>query len=511
MAKETKVGLLIGLALILLVGIILSDLVSGPAPSDLVEEQAAGFSARAQNDIYAAPAPGATPNPRSLERPTLVNRGTAPSAAAPAVPDSFRTQPPFGQEAGANGNPGPGSPLILPGRDVERTPSDAPLAPPPARRPDLPEPDTREASGPQVTQLPQAWRVDRRNVPPAAETPGPSPATSLANAAASPSAAAPPVPATPEDRSFFIPPPQTSNSAPDPGSDHFHVVGPRDSLAAVARQHYGSPAYATGIGLANPGLIGFGGTLRPGDRLVLPPPNSPLFRNATPTPPRPVAANEPEPLPPAAPPRSTANAPAGTITVAAGDTLSGLAVRYLGNGQRWDDLLAANTDVLQRPEGLRVGMVLRLPATSDRGAPAPPAALTAAPGPSATSGAATYTVRAGDNLTRIAARALGDGQRWDDIFAANRDQLDNPGQVREGMKLVLPGVVAATPSAAPAGASPAPAASSRTYTVKAGDNLTRIAARALGDGQRWDDIFAANRDALDAPESIRVGQILRLP
>ena len=108
---------------------------------------------------------------------------------------------------------------------------------------------------------------------------------------------------------------------------------------------------------------------------------------------------------------------------------------------------------------------------------------------------------------------MGDGQRWDEIFAANRNQLDNPGQVREGMVLVLPGAATATPPPAAPSVAPATgaAAPARTYTVKSGDNLTRIAAQTLGDGQRWDDIFAANRDTLDAPESIRVGQVLRLP
>ena len=163
-------------------------------------------------------------------------------------------------------------------------------------------------------------------------------------------------------------------------------------------------------------------------------------------------------------------------------------------------------------------MVLRLPAEPTRAAPPaaspPPTASAATTAASATNrGPATYTVRAGDNLTRIAVRTLGDGQRWDDIFAANRNQLDNPGQVREGMVLVLPSVASVAP--APAEAAPAAtgtaAARARTYTVKTGDNLTRIAARTLGDGQRWDDIFAANRDTLDAPESIRVGQVLRLP
>jgi|GEM_PF-1488581 len=506
MAKETKVGLLIGLALILLVGIILSDLVSGSPPVATVQEQAAGFGPQAQHNIYAAPATadraatGAPArDPRSFERPTVVDRGTERTS----VPDAFRTQPAFGQgpapRDGVAAPSEPGTPLIFPGpaRDTDRA-----LAPPPARRPDLPEPDTREATGPRVAELPQAWRVDHDAVP------GPA---ALTRAVAAPGNTSPPTPAadpavsaTPEDGSFFIPPPQRQEATADRGSDRYHVVGPRDSLAAVARKHYGDPSFATGIARANPGLVDFGGTLQPGDRIELPPLNSPFFRSAPPA--------APEPLPEATP-RRTSVRPAGTVTVAAGDTLSALAARHLGSGQRWDDLLAANSDVLERPEALREGMTLRLPgvvtpAASGRATSTAPVPATA----SAPTGP-TYTVKAGDNLTRIATRALGDGQRWDEIFAANRDQLDNPGQVREGMVLALP--AGAPASAGPAASAPTPpapsAAAARTYTVKAGDNLTRIAARTLGDGQRWDEIFAANRDALDAPESIRVGQVLRLP
>ena len=57
----------------------------------------------------------------------------------------------------------------------------------------------------------------------------------------------------------------------------------------------------------------------------------------------------------------------------------------------------------------------------------------------------------------------------------------------------------------------ATASTPRTYVVKAGDNLTRIAARTLGSGERWDEIFAANRDQLASPDALVTGQTLRLP
>ena len=44
-----------------------------------------------------------------------------------------------------------------------------------------------------------------------------------------------------------------------------------------------------------------------------------------------------------------------------------------------------------------------------------------------------------------------------------------------------------------------------------GDCLWSIAARQLGDGRRWQEIYDRNRDILSNPHRIYVGQQLRLP
>jgi nucleoid-associated protein YgaU len=51
-----------------------------------------------------------------------------------------------------------------------------------------------------------------------------------------------------------------------------------------------------------------------------------------------------------------------------------------------------------------------------------------------------------------------------------------------------------------------------TYTVKAGDSLWRIAQNHLGDGNRYMEVFYANRDKMDSPQSvIHPGDELNLP
>ena len=57
---------------------------------------------------------------------------------------------------------------------------------------------------------------------------------------------------------------------------------------------------------------------------------------------------------------------------------------------------------------------------------------------------------------------------------------------------------------------PAPAAA-RTYTVKPGDTLSKIAKEHLGDANAYMKIFEANRDQLQDPNVIKPGQVLRIP
>ena len=49
------------------------------------------------------------------------------------------------------------------------------------------------------------------------------------------------------------------------------------------------------------------------------------------------------------------------------------------------------------------------------------------------------------------------------------------------------------------------------HTVAAGDTLSKLADTFLGDPSKFQVIFAANRDQLDDPDVIVVGQVLRIP
>ena len=511
MAQETKVGLLVGLALILLVGLVLSDLLTGEEPEADPVNSPTNFSRGVQDDIYRQP-PVDTP---PTHRGTASDRYTQNTAAATAGQDPAN---PYGEDAQPYRS-APNAPTTTtpgPATDTRVTP--------PANEPPLPQLDTQDASAPnavarfdaslQAMRLasaePRPDTVDR------ALPTDPQPAESVF-AAAVPGTAVTDGPALPvPDRVAQEPAlPRRGNS-----QTVYVYVQPGQTLIDIARQQYGNPEFATVLAQVNADRLTRSGVARAGTRLELPPLDSPAFQRML----QPVhaehAAAAPDPVPalptrPPAPPVPRGDA-GREIRVAAGDTLSGLASQYLGNGSRWDELLQANRDRLESPQDLRAGMTLRLP-TDLPTAPPTTGRETQATAP-ATASASTYTVVAGDNLTRIAARFLGSGDRWDELLEANADQLRRPEQLRAGMVLKIPGRSATsptTPDAPPAPPTPAAAdtgrSAERTYTVRAGDNLTRIATQALGNGGRWDEIFEANRDQLDSPDALVAGQVLRLP
>jgi nucleoid-associated protein YgaU len=61
------------------------------------------------------------------------------------------------------------------------------------------------------------------------------------------------------------------------------------------------------------------------------------------------------------------------------------------------------------------------------------------------------------------------------------------------------------------GAGEAAAAALSTYTVQAGDTLSKIAKDRLGNANAYMQIFDANKDQLTDPNKIKPGQVLKIP
>lgn len=104
------------------------------------------------------------------------------------------------------------------------------------------------------------------------------------------------------------------------------------------------------------------------------------------------------------------------------------------------------------------------------------------------------------------------------LIAGNIEGIANvEDRIRVSHQTPAPVAAAAqTPAAsAPAAAQPATNAggqwTSRTYTVKSGDNLSKIAKEMYGDANKYPQIFEANKPMLSDPDKIYPGQVLRVP
>jgi nucleoid-associated protein YgaU len=133
-----------------------------------------------------------------------------------------------------------------------------------------------------------------------------------------------------------------------------------DTYSSLARRLYGSNVYAEALRQANPDVL----VLEAGVQLTVP-------ADARPTPPRTQAA---EARPVRSAPTRTVREPQASEdldgrlgtefrehTVARGETLSHIAQRYYGRSSLWRRIYDANRDVIESPDRVSEGTVLRVP------------------------------------------------------------------------------------------------------------------------------------------------------
>jgi nucleoid-associated protein YgaU len=75
---------------------------------------------------------------------------------------------------------------------------------------------------------------------------------------------------------------------------------------------------------------------------------------------------------------------------------------------------------------------------ADIQAPSAAAAAAASAGGASSSAARTYTVQAGDSLSKISKQFYGDANKYMKIFEANKDKLTDPNKVNVGTELLIP-------------------------------------------------------------------------
>ncbi|MFK7788208.1 MAG: LysM peptidoglycan-binding domain-containing protein [Phycisphaeraceae bacterium] len=398
MARETKVGLIVGLGVILFVSVFVSDYLSVPRQQEALggDENLPNFVEQTTNqpefvltrEDETAPATP-TLTPRDLAAVSLENieqyQGT------PAEPGSVTIgAPPFREAPTLAGPIDDSTPIAYNPRGTNPDPVGF-----------APVDDGHLALGHQLSPDPRGG-------------PGTNPLAHLAH--------------------VELPEPILINAQPKKIE---HKVASGETLTAIARKHYdGDGNMWRSIRDANPGKVGSNGEVVQGIVLNIPKrstqgddPTGDLAERS---------ANGTE-----RPTRQRVR----MVTVQEGETLSELASKHLGSAGKWQLIMDVNTDVLEKPTQLRAGMKLRIPAepvvavieeanealtTTGNTREAQPTRDTQ---PDTTK---TYTVKEGDSLYRIAQKLLGDGDRYDEIFKANKDKLKTAGDIKVGMTLKLP-------------------------------------------------------------------------
>lgn len=181
---------------------------------------------------------------------------------------------------------------------------------------------------------------------------------------------------------------------------------------------------------------------------------------------------------------STAATTVGTYTVKAGDTLSAIASRYSTSSST-----LASLNSLSNPNLIYVGQVLKVSSNASI------SSSTNSSANSTVTTAASYTVKAGDTLSAIAAKY---GTTYQALASTN--SISNPNDIYVGQ------VIKVSATATAASSQDASSTNSNgSYTVKSGDTLYGI---ALANGLNWQTL--AKQNGISDPNVIFVGQKLSL-
>lgn len=181
---------------------------------------------------------------------------------------------------------------------------------------------------------------------------------------------------------------------------------------------------------------------------------------------------------------STATTTAGTYTVKAGDTLSAIASRYSTSSST-----LALLNSLSNPNLIYVGQVLKVSSNAST------SSSTSSSANSTVTTAASYTVKAGDTLSAIAAKY---GTTYQALASTN--SISNPNDIYVGQVIKVSATATAASSQAASSTN-----SNGSYTVKSGDTLYGI---ALANGLNWQTL--AKQNGISDPNVIFVGQKLSL-
>jgi nucleoid-associated protein YgaU len=183
-----------------------------------------------------------------------------------------------------------------------------------------------------------------------------------------------------------------------PTSDTYRVA-PDDNFWKISRKRYGTARYYQALMRYNQDRVPDPQKLRPGTQILTPPAailvqhfpdliDKPATGSATgngtvdrtakrPAFERPFAIDDADETATSKTPRSASSgyfygkSGQPLYRIGPDDTLTGIAQRHLGRASRWQEIYESNQDVLQSPDNLTPGTVIRLPPDASRVSLAP--------------------------------------------------------------------------------------------------------------------------------------------
>ena len=235
---------------------------------------------------------------------------------------------------------------------------------------------------------------------------------------------------------------QTNNGASTTATATYYTVQSGDTLSGIAVEYNTTTATLTSLNnLSNPNLIYVG------QRLLVKSASTSAASSATSTATSTASATS-----------TSSTTSATTYTVKSGDTLSSIASSH-------NTTTAALTSLnsLANPNLIYVGQVLKLANTTTASTSSTSSAA------STSSSATTYTVKSGDTLSSIAS-----SYNTTTSTLTSLNNLSNPNLIYVGQVLKVAGSSTSV-STSTSSSSASQATTSGTYTVKAGDTLSSIA------------------------------------
>lgn len=246
------------------------------------------------------------------------------------------------------------------------------------------------------------------------------------------------------------------------------------------------------------------------------------------TPPVRIAANSAVSSPP------TREREKRTLThkVRLNDNLFSLAKRYYGSPKQWMKIYKANANVIYDRNSLPIGKELIIPevemlnmkkveqvANNTSSAHTTVVGATTSQTDTSSANGKHHVVKAGDTLYALSKSYYGNPNKWKLILDANRQKLGGSNRIVIGQRLIIPGDAASGKPRdtghytlrSDTRSAKTKISGINTYTIKKGDTLYSIAVSHYKDGNRWKQIFNANRDVIQNSNVIPAGKVIVIP